>query len=452
MSHLPPRGRVESLDQFRGYTIVGMILVNFIGGLGVIHSVFKHNDNYFSFADSIMPSFHFAVGFSYRLTMLRRLPEWGVIRTYGSYLRRSFALVFLAVMFFGIGGGFREWREFERFPATMASETSVAGTSDAGTSPSASGDNRPSLEDPAFRATFLAQWRVYLARLLKSSMWNTFAIIGVTQIVILPFVALRPAVRSLAMVGFAAGHALLSYWFNWGFVRGDAQNWMARAWHTGDAGSWDGGFFGPLCWAVVMLAGTLACDIVLRSEPRTAVARTLFGWGTALICLAFGLSCLSRLYDVEWGAVPSSTHPREAASPFLPSFESLGRRPLTSLLAEPPLVAPPPPDVRLENYWMMSKQIPTMTFILCACGFAFAGYALFVYLCDARGHALGVFRTFGTNPLAAYCIHGAIGVQMGSLVPPDAPLWYSLIGLAAFFGATYACVRYLEKENIFIRL
>ena len=104
-----------------------------------------------------------------------------------------------------------------------------------------------SWKKPEFRETFLAQWRVWLARELKSSMWNTFAIIGVTQLVVLPFVATPSWFRALLMFGFGIGHALLTHWFNWGFVMGDESNWMVQFWKTGDAGSHDGGFFGPLC-------------------------------------------------------------------------------------------------------------------------------------------------------------------------------------------------------------
>ena len=63
-------GRIVSMDQFRGYTVAGMCVVNFLGGLQAIHPVLKHNNNYFSYADTIMPSFLFACGFSYRLTAL----------------------------------------------------------------------------------------------------------------------------------------------------------------------------------------------------------------------------------------------------------------------------------------------------------------------------------------------------------------------------------------------
>ena len=74
-----PSRRIVSMDQFRGYTVAGMFLVNFVGGLAAFPEVLKHHNGhpYFSYADTIMPSFMFAAGFSYRLTVLRRLGQQG---------------------------------------------------------------------------------------------------------------------------------------------------------------------------------------------------------------------------------------------------------------------------------------------------------------------------------------------------------------------------------------
>ena len=82
MSSMGAVGRIHSMDQFRGYTVAGMFVVNFLGGLAAIHPVLKHNNTYFSYADSIMPSFLFACGFSYRLTTLAQAPAVGPARTY----------------------------------------------------------------------------------------------------------------------------------------------------------------------------------------------------------------------------------------------------------------------------------------------------------------------------------------------------------------------------------
>ncbi len=69
----PASRRIVSLDQFRGYTVAGMLLVNFLGGYQAVPAILKHHNTYCSYADTIMPQFFFAVGFAYRLTFLRRV-------------------------------------------------------------------------------------------------------------------------------------------------------------------------------------------------------------------------------------------------------------------------------------------------------------------------------------------------------------------------------------------
>src|ERR1051326_5728779 len=92
--------RIVSMDQFRGYTGAGMFVVNFLGGYAAIHEVMKHHNGhpYFSYADTIMPSFMFAAGFSYRLTALRRLAQLGPAATYRRFLVRSLGLVLVSLI------------------------------------------------------------------------------------------------------------------------------------------------------------------------------------------------------------------------------------------------------------------------------------------------------------------------------------------------------------------
>ena len=43
----PPR--IRSLDQFRGYSVVAMFVVNFLGGLAITHQLLRHNNTHFSY-------------------------------------------------------------------------------------------------------------------------------------------------------------------------------------------------------------------------------------------------------------------------------------------------------------------------------------------------------------------------------------------------------------------
>lgn len=108
--------RIASMDQFRGYTVAGMFLVNFLGGYAAIHPVLKHNNNYFSYADSIMPSFMFAVGFSFRLTYLRRRSQSSALSTVWTYVRRSLALIVVSLVMYGVGTDFHNWADFDKMP------------------------------------------------------------------------------------------------------------------------------------------------------------------------------------------------------------------------------------------------------------------------------------------------------------------------------------------------
>ena len=71
----PTTKRMTALDQFRGYAVAGMVLVNFLGNYACAPRILRHTNDYCSYADTIMPNFLFAVGFSIAVVWYRALSK-----------------------------------------------------------------------------------------------------------------------------------------------------------------------------------------------------------------------------------------------------------------------------------------------------------------------------------------------------------------------------------------
>src|SRR5690242_10572500 len=106
----PSSARIASLDQFRGYTVLGMFLVNFLGQFDV-PAILKHHNTYCSYADTIMPHFFFAVGFAYRLTFLRRGHKEGWPTAARHVVQRNLGLILLGVVLYHLDGTVPTWAD-----------------------------------------------------------------------------------------------------------------------------------------------------------------------------------------------------------------------------------------------------------------------------------------------------------------------------------------------------
>jgi predicted acyltransferase len=237
----PPTDRIASLDQFRGYTVLGMFLVNFVGNYAVTPAILKHHHTYCSYADTIMPQFLFAVGFALRLTFLRRQAKEGSRAAYLTAAKRGLGLVLLGVVVYHLTGRYESWSQLTAKPPGE-----------------------------------------FLLGTIKRGPFEALVHIGVTCLWVLPVIAAPGWVRVL----FAAASGGLHVWLS--------LVWYYQ-WNLTPPAGIDGGPLGFLTWAIPAIAGTLAHDWVAapRDSDEGPVAK-LVAAGLILMLLGYALSCLSR--------------------------------------------------------------------------------------------------------------------------------------------------------------
>lgn len=408
------RQRLASLDQFRGYTVIGMLLVNYLGGYKVCPQLWRHTHDYCSYADTIMPQFLFAVGFALRLTVGRKLQTQGQdAATYLRMVRRLLGLVLVSLVVYN-----------EAQPRARNWDGLVA-----------------------------MGWFAVLAEPLKRGWFQTLMHIAVTSLWILPVISARARTRIAWLVGSALLHVLLSYLFNF--------RWC----HT-EPRAIDGGPLGFLTWCIPALLGSMACDWFVdgAASGRSVRGRMAKAVAVSVLFMSLGylLSCATRLYDVQPGEVApkeqitSMEVTKFAADPVWPDSDRLrAKRALGSdaaWMAEPPFVKPPGVQKRQWNYWMMSQRAGTLSYSTFSAGFSLLIYILFYTACDLGGYQWSVFRTFGTNALVAYVLHDMVADAVHPFFPEDSPAWYAISGLTLFFIVNWLCLRSLEKQGIFLRV
>lgn len=404
-----PARRLASLDQFRGYTVAGMFLVNFCGGFAVIETIYpvlKHHNDYCSYADTIMPQFLFAVGFAFRLTFGRRAKLDGTVAAYGHVVKRLLGLAVVAFVMYGVGIRAENWDKLSHMNFWVNSDGSHANT--------------------IFYGAVKRDWFQTLMHIAATSLW------------ILPVIRANGAVRVAYMLVSAALHVYLSYRFY--FV-----------WCNTDPNVIDGGPLGFLSWSIPAIMGTLACDAVMA--PGGARIASMATWAFLLMGIGYLFSCGTRFYDVPPSQVESLRSQKLAANPVIPSKEQTSEEGAWRWpFAELPLSPPPGQDYRKWNYWMMSQRAGTLSYLTFSAGFSLAVYILFYVVCDVYGWQLGFFRTLGVNALAGYMLHGMVSRSVRPFMPKDIPQLYMWCGIAFYFLIIYLILRSLEKNKIYIKL
>ncbi|HOX39015.1 MAG TPA: hypothetical protein PL033_13600 [Candidatus Brocadiia bacterium] len=241
----PQDNRLASLDQFRGFTVVGMYFVNYLGAYAAAPSVFKHNDTFCSFADIIMPQFFFAVGLAFRLTFLRAREKHGAGQAYRHAVKRNTTLLLFGAFAYSIGDILMIGKHLSRM-----------------------------------------SFAAYLSHMVCGNMFQTLVHIAVTSLWVMPVIGAGPLARVIFLLFSGALHAGISsaWYYEWGI----------------ESRIIDGGFMGFLSWTIPVLCGSLACDLVMKLNRRDAV-RWLIIIGAGIMALGYGLSCLNAANHVRAG-------------------------------------------------------------------------------------------------------------------------------------------------------
>lgn len=99
---MPAPNRILSIDQYRGYAVFGMILVNFVGRFEQMPWHVKHHSEWMSYADTIAPLFMFVVGMGFRLSLQARVKRDGARSALLGAARRYFVLVLIGFVIYGV--------------------------------------------------------------------------------------------------------------------------------------------------------------------------------------------------------------------------------------------------------------------------------------------------------------------------------------------------------------
>ena len=91
--------RLAAIDQFRGFSILLMVLADYLGDVERVPAWLKHApDAGYTVIDLIAPMFIFAIGLTFGISFRRRLARDGAWRTYEHFITRNLALIGLGAL------------------------------------------------------------------------------------------------------------------------------------------------------------------------------------------------------------------------------------------------------------------------------------------------------------------------------------------------------------------
>lgn len=98
--------RIKSIDQLRGFAVVAMILVNYLAFYKHTPVLLKHAPGTgLTLADIVAPLFMFIIGLLYRKSLFRRISIQGKTGAWGHFLQRYFIIFLIGLLGSCIGKG-----------------------------------------------------------------------------------------------------------------------------------------------------------------------------------------------------------------------------------------------------------------------------------------------------------------------------------------------------------
>ena len=93
--------RKLSIDQFRGFAIFGMIMVNYLNHFEAIPETFKHPHYGMTFANAIAPFFLIAVGMGFRISFVNMVARNGLRSAVVHAVKRYLILIVIGFVLYG---------------------------------------------------------------------------------------------------------------------------------------------------------------------------------------------------------------------------------------------------------------------------------------------------------------------------------------------------------------
>lgn len=357
-----PAQRILSMDQYRGYAIFGMLLVDYFGSYkaellepnensGVLwvlahfwHQIHHPHGAGFTFADLIAPVFMFVVGMGMRLSMVRRMEKVGVKAARRDILKRYAVIVMLG---FTIYTGY---------------------------------------------------------------LWDALLNIGLAGMLVLWIVDKKPWQRLAWGVGLVSLYQFVCLYTSYGEIVHRSLKYtgetMPLIWKLIPFGPTllevpiNGGPLGHWSWALMMIGGTIAYDI-LATKDRRKITLNFLAWGVILAVVGLAL-------QAEWPG--------------------------------------------LKEAWPIAKSWASASYAFWATGLCFLNLLLFYYVCDVWGWEIPNLTVLGINPLAIYVLQWCICETGNRFIDENAGWVYIFTGWLIFYGVCYGIARYLYEKKIYIKI